>query len=88
MCILLTVLTKCRMGLTSLDDPIDHRAMDTAEEVMTKIVKHDMYYPGPLAMPVISKTGRKRSLPRHQWRFKAEFSDGNSTVATFRVKFD
>ena len=25
---------------------------------------------------MISKTDRKRLLPRHQWRFKAEFSDG------------
>jgi hypothetical protein len=33
------------MGLTSPDDLIDLHAMDTAEEVVTKIVKHDMYYP-------------------------------------------
>ena len=66
----ISVLTKYRMGLTSSDDLIDLRAMDTAEEVVTKIVKHDMYY------PMISKTDRKRLLPRHQWRFKAEFSDG------------
>ena len=66
----ITVLTQYRMGLTSPDDLIDLRAMDTAEEVVTKIVKHDMYY------PMISKTDRKRLLPRHQWRFKAEFSDG------------
>ena len=38
-------LTKYRMGLTSSDDLIDLRAMDTAEEVVTKIVKHDTYYP-------------------------------------------
>jgi hypothetical protein len=44
---------------------------DTAEEVGTKIVKHDMYYP-----MMISKTDRKRLLPRLQWRFKAGFSDG------------
>ncbi len=35
----------------------------------SKIVKHSMSY------PMISKTDRKRLLPRHQWRFKAEFSD-------------
>ncbi len=39
---------------------------------VTKIVKHVMCYP----MISGSKTDRKRLvLPRHQWRFKAEFSD-------------
>jgi hypothetical protein len=58
------------MGLTSPDDLIDLRAMDTAEEVVLKIVKHDIHY------PVRSEADRKRLLPRRLWRFKAEFVDG------------
>ncbi len=38
--------------------------------MVTKIVKHDTHYPVQL------ETDRKRLLPRYQWRFKAEFSDG------------
>ena len=66
----ISLLTKYRMGLTSPDDLIDLRAMDTAEEVVLKIVKHDIHY------PVRSETDRKRLLPRRLWRFKAEFVDG------------
>ena len=67
----ISVLTRYRMGLTSPEDLIDLRAMDTAEEVVTKIVKHD-----DIHYPVQLETDRKRLLPRYQWRFKAEFSDG------------
>jgi hypothetical protein len=45
--------------------------MDTAEEEVTKIVKND-----DIHYPVQLETDRKRLLPRYQWRFKAEFSDG------------
>ncbi len=54
----ISLLTKYRTGLTSPDDLIDVRAMETADEVVLKIVKHDIYY------PVRSETDRKRLLPR------------------------
>ena len=52
------------MGLTSPEDLIDLRAMDTAHSrEVTRIVKHDIHYPVQL------ETDRKRLLPRYQWRF-------------------
>ena len=60
------------MGLTSEADLVDLRAMDTAEEVIVRFVRHEMHYPN-------SSSGRLRLLrvPRNEWRFEAEFSDGS-----------
>ena len=64
-------LRQYRMGLTSESDLMDLRAMDTAEDVIVQFVEHEMHYPNGAG-------GRLRLLPRSQWRFKAEFSDGST----------
>ncbi len=62
------------MGLTSEADLVDLRAMDTAEDVIVRFVRHDsdseMHYPN-------NSSGRLRLLPRNEWRFEAGFSDGS-----------
>jgi hypothetical protein len=64
-------LRQYRMGLTSEADLMDLRAMDTAEDVIVQFVEHEMHYPNGAG-------GRLRLLPRREWRFKAEFSDGST----------
>ena len=59
-----------RMGLTSEADLLDLRAMDTAEDLIVRFVRHEMHYPK-------NSSGRLRLLPRNEWRFEAEFSDGS-----------
>ena len=59
------------MGLTSEADLLDLRAMDTSEDVIVQFIEHEMHYPNGAG-------GRLRLLPRSQWRFKAEFSDGST----------
>ncbi len=62
------------MGLTSEADLVDLRAMDTAEDVIVRFVRHEMHYPNNH-----DSSGRLRLLPRNEWRFEAasEFSDGS-----------
>jgi hypothetical protein len=50
------------------------RAMDTAEDVILRFVRHEMHYPN-------NSSGRLRLLPpsRNEWRFQAEFSDGSTS---------
>ncbi len=38
-------LRQYRMGLTSEADLVDLRAMDTAEDVTVRFVRHEMHYP-------------------------------------------
>ena len=66
-------LRKYRMGLTGATDLLDLRAMDTAEDVIVRFIDHDMHYPQGKG----SKNSRKL-LPRSEWRFEAEFSDGST----------
>ncbi len=47
--------------------------MDTAEDVIVRFIDHDMHYPQGRG----SKNSRK-VLPRSEWRFRAEFSDGST----------
>ena len=47
--------------------------MDTAEDVIVRFIDHDMHYPQGRG----SKNSRKL-LPRSEWRFEAEFSDGST----------
>jgi hypothetical protein len=47
--------------------------MDTAEDVIVRFIDHDMHYPQGKG----SKNSRKL-LPRSEWRFEAEFSDGST----------
>ncbi len=65
-------LRQYRTGLTSAAYLVNLRAMDTAEDVIVRFVRHEMHYPnkssGRLRLPV---------LPRNEWRFEAEFSDGS-----------
>ena len=61
------------MGLTGATDLLDLRAMDTAEDVIVRFIDHDMHYPQGRG----SKNSRKL-LPRSEWRFMAEFSDGST----------
>jgi len=63
-------LRQYRMGLTSEADLLDLRAMDTAEDLIVRFVQHEMHYPN-------KSSGRLRLLPRNEWRFEAEFSDGS-----------
>jgi hypothetical protein len=63
-------LRQYRMGLTSEADLVDLRAMDTAEDVIVRFVRHEMHYPS-------NSSGRLRLLPRNEWRFEAQFSDGS-----------
>ncbi len=49
-------LRQYRMGLTSEADLVDLRAMDTAEDVIVRFVRHDMHYPN-------NPSGRLRLLP-------------------------
>ena len=63
-------LRQYRMGLTSEADLLDLRAMDTAEDLIVRFVQHEMHYPN-------NSSGRLRLLPRNEWRFEAEFSDGS-----------
>ena len=58
------------MGFTSEADLLDLRAMDTAEDLIVRFVRHEMHYPK-------NSSGRLRLLPRNEWRFEAEFSDGS-----------
>ena len=60
------------MGLTSEADLVDLRAMDTAEDVtvIVRFVRHEMHYPS-------NSSGGLRLLPRNEWRFEAQFSDGS-----------
>ena len=60
------------MGLTSEADLVDLRAMDAAEDVIVRFVRHEMHYPSNS-----ESSGRLRLLPRNEWRFEAEFSDGS-----------
>jgi hypothetical protein len=57
-------------SLVSEADLADLRAMDTAEDVIVRFVRHEMHYPN-------NSSGRLRLLPRNEWRFEAEFSDGS-----------
>jgi hypothetical protein len=61
------------MGLTGATDLLDLRAMDTAVDVIVRFIDHDMHYPQGKG----SKNSRKL-LPRSEWRFMAEFSDGST----------
>ncbi len=61
-------LRQYRMGLTSEADLVDLRAMDAAEDVIVRFVRHEMHYPN-------NSSGRLRLLPPNEWRFEAEFSD-------------
>ncbi len=61
------------MGLTGATDLLDLRATDTAEDVIVRFIDHDMHYPQGKG----SKNSRKL-LPRSEWRFEAEFSDGGT----------
>ena len=63
-------LRQYRMGLTSEADLVDLRAMDTAEDVMVRFVRHEMHYPN-------HPSGRLRLLPGNEWRFEAESGDGS-----------
>ena len=66
-------LRKYRVGLTGATDLLDLKAMDTAEDVIVRFIDHDMHYPQGKG----SKNSRKL-LPRSEWRFEAEFSDGST----------
>ena len=44
--------------------------MDTAEDVIVRFVRHETHYPN-------NSSGRLRLLPRNEWRFEGEFSDGS-----------
>jgi hypothetical protein len=61
------------MGLTGATDLLDLRAMDTAEDVIVKFIDHDMHYPAGKG----GKASRKL-LPRSEWRFEAQFTDGST----------
>ena len=67
------------MGLTGATDllVLDLRAMDsdTAEDVIVRFIDHDMHYPQGKGSH--GKNSRKL-LPRSEWRFMAEFSDGST----------
>ena len=65
------------MGLTSEADLVDLRAMDTAEDVIVRFVRHEMHsgYPNSSS----GRPGPVATAPRNEWRFdsEAEFSDGS-----------
>jgi hypothetical protein len=65
-------LRQYRMGLTSEADLVDLRAMDTAEDVIVRFVRHEMHYPN-------NSSGRLRLLPRNEWRLKRNSAMGLSS---------
>jgi hypothetical protein len=68
-------LRKYRMGLTGATDLLDLRAMDTAEDVIVKFIDHDMHYP---AGNLKGGKASRKLLPRSEWRFEAQFTDGST----------
>jgi hypothetical protein len=51
------------MGLTSEADLVDLRAMDTAEDVILRFVRHEMHYPN-------NSSGRLRLLLQYRLKYR------------------